>query len=40
MLRQSMSGAANDAEAIGKALADKLVSLGANKILATLDGLK
>ncbi|MGJ8619078.1 MAG: hydroxymethylbilane synthase [Methylophilaceae bacterium] len=40
MLRESMSGDANNAEAIGKALAAKLVSLGANKILAELDGVK
>lgn len=40
MLRESMSGAAHDAEQIGKALAAKLVSLGADKILAELDGVK
>ncbi len=40
MLRESMSGDANNAEAIGKALAAKLVSLGADKILAELDGVK
>lgn len=40
MLRESMSGDANNAESIGKALAAKLVSLGADKILAELDGVK
>lgn len=40
MLRETMSGDANDAEMIGKALANKLISLGADKILAELDGVK
>lgn len=40
MLRETMSGDANNAESIGKALADKLISLGADKILAELDGVK
>jgi hydroxymethylbilane synthase len=40
MLRETMTGAANDAESIGKALATKLISLGADDILATLDGVK
>ncbi len=40
MLRETMSGDANDAETIGKALANKLISLGADKILAELDGVK
>lgn len=40
MLRESMVGDANQAEALGKALADKLVSLGADKILAALDHVK
>jgi hydroxymethylbilane synthase len=40
MLRDSISGDTNDAENIGKALATKLISLGANKILAELDGVK
>jgi len=40
MLRETMSGDANDAETIGKALAEKLISLGADKILAELDGVK
>lgn len=40
MLRETMSGDANHAEALGKKLADKLVSLGADKILAALDGVK
>jgi len=40
MLREKMVGDANDAESIGKALANKLISLGADKILAELDGVK
>lgn len=40
MLRETISGDANDAETIGKALAEKLISLGADKILAELDGVK
>ncbi len=40
MLRESISGDAEDAEAIGKALAAKLIKLGADKILAELDGVK
>ncbi|MFW5432351.1 MAG: hydroxymethylbilane synthase [Methylophilaceae bacterium] len=40
MLRETMSGDANDAESIGQTLANKLISLGANKILAELDGVK
>ncbi len=40
MLRETMTGDANNAEPIGKALAAKLVSLGADKILAELDGVK
>lgn len=40
MLRETISGDANDAETIGKALANKLISLGADKILAELDGVK
>lgn len=40
MLRETMSGDANHAEELGKKLADKLVSLGADKILAALDGVK
>ncbi len=40
MLRERISGDANDAENIGKALAAKLISLGADKILAELDGVK
>ncbi len=40
MLRETMVGDANDAESIGKALANKLISLGADKILAELDGVK
>ncbi len=37
MLRQNLSGDINHAEALGKALADKLISLGADKILAALE---
>jgi len=37
MLRESVTGAASDPEAIGKALADKLVSRGADRILASLN---
>ncbi len=40
MLRETMTGDANNAESIGKALAAKLISLGADRILATLDGVK
>jgi hydroxymethylbilane synthase len=40
MLRETMAGDANDAKAIGKLLANKLISLGADKILAELDGVK
>jgi hydroxymethylbilane synthase len=40
MLRETMTGDANDAEPMGKALAAKLISLGADKILAELDGVK
>lgn len=40
MLRESMVGDANQAQALGKAVADKLVSLGADKILAALDHVK
>lgn len=40
MLRETATGSANDAEAIGQFLANKLVGLGANKILAALDGVK
>ncbi|HIE90702.1 MAG: hydroxymethylbilane synthase [Methylophilaceae bacterium] len=40
MLRETMSGNAKDADLLGKALAGKLVTLGANKILAALDGAK
>ncbi|MCL4162364.1 UNVERIFIED_CONTAM: hypothetical protein GTU68_006428 [Idotea baltica] len=40
MLRETMSGNANDADLLGKALAGKLVNLGANKILDALDGVK
>jgi hydroxymethylbilane synthase len=40
MLRETMTGEVSNAEAVGKALAEKLVSLGADKILAELDGIK
>jgi hydroxymethylbilane synthase len=40
MLRETMTGDADNAEPIGEALAAKLVSLGADKILAELDGVK
>ncbi len=40
MLRETMSGNAKDADLLGKALAGKLVTRGANKILAALDGVK
>lgn len=40
MLRETITGDAHSAETTGQSLADKLVSLGANKILAELDGVK
>jgi hydroxymethylbilane synthase len=40
MLREQISGLAADAEAVGRALATKLVARGADKILAALDGVK
>ena len=40
MLREHIIGDHNNAEAIGKALAAKLVARGADKILAALDGHK
>ena len=40
MLREKASGGIGDAQAIGKALAAKLIARGANKILAALDGVK
>lgn len=40
MLRETAIGDASNAEAIGKTLAEKLVSLGADRILAELDGVK
>ena len=40
MLRESISGATTNAEALGRALAAKLVARGADKILAALDGIK
>ena len=40
MLREKASGSINDAQAIGTALAAKLVARGADKILAALDGIK
>ena len=40
MLCETITGDASNAEPIGQALAAKLISLGADKILATLDGVK
>lgn len=40
MLRENISGLAVNAEAVGRALAAKLVDRGADKILAALDGVK
>ena len=40
MLREIACGSIDDAEAIGKTLAAKLVARGADKILAALDGIK
>ncbi|MGV3581588.1 MAG: hydroxymethylbilane synthase [Methylophilus sp.] len=40
MLREQFTGNISNAEAVGKALAEKLVQLGADKILAELDGIK
>ncbi len=40
MVRETVTGDAQLAEKLGKQLADKLVGLGANAILATLDGVK
>ena len=40
MVRETVTGDANLAEQLGKTLANKLVSLGANTILAGLDGVK
>jgi hydroxymethylbilane synthase len=40
MVRETVSGEAQFAEKLGKALAEKLVNLGANAILAQLDGVK
>lgn len=40
MLREHMTGDANNAEALGQALAQKLVERGADKLLASLDGVK
>ncbi len=37
MVRESVTGPANDPEALGQALANKLVALGADRILAALD---
>jgi len=39
VLRESISGTANEPEALGKALAAKLIAQGADKILAALDEL-
>lgn len=40
MLREKVSGPAEQAESVGKSLAAKLVERGADKILAALDGIK
>ena len=40
MLREKITGLAANAEAVGRALAAKLVERGADKILAALDGIK
>jgi hydroxymethylbilane synthase len=40
MVRETVTGHAQLAEKLGKQLADKLVGMGANAILATLDGVK
>jgi hydroxymethylbilane synthase len=40
MVRETVRGEAHLAEQLGKTLADQLVSLGANEILAGLDGVK
>ena len=40
MVRETVTGEAQLAEKLGKQLADKLVGMGANAILATLDGVK
>ncbi len=40
MLREKITGLKTNAEALGKALADKLISKGADKILAALDHIK
>jgi hydroxymethylbilane synthase len=40
MLRESITGAITNADALGRALAAKLVARGADKILAALDGIK
>lgn len=40
MLREQISGDVHNAEAVGKALAAKLVSLGADRILSALDHIK
>ncbi len=40
MLRESITGAITNADAVGRALAAKLVARGADKILAALDGIK
>ena len=40
MLRENITGLATNADAVGRALAAKLVARGADKILAELDGIK
>ena len=40
MLRETASGSISNADAVGRALADKLIERGADKILAALDHIK
>ena len=40
MLRETIRGSISNAEAVGETLADKLISKGADKILAALDHIK
>ena len=40
MLRETVRGSINNAEAVGKALANQLIAKGADKILAALEHVK
>jgi len=40
MLRETATGSTTNADAVGRALADKLIARGADKILAALDHIK